>query len=201
VKYELVADVSSLPDHAFGPRTLLWWGVIGFIVIEAGAFLLAGGSYFFLMNHTTPWPPNHPPPGLILSAVFTITLLASELPNAWAERASHAQNQRGTRASLVVMSLAGLVLIAIRFMEFRTLNVRWDEDAYGSIVWALLLLHTAHLITDVADTIVLTVFSFVHDMTPRRFADVADGGLYWHFVVVAWLPIYALVYWVPRIVQ
>jgi hypothetical protein len=40
--------------------------------------------------------------------------------------------------------------------------VRWDANAYGSIVWALLFLHTTHVITDLADTIVLTVFSFTH---------------------------------------
>ena len=29
--------------------------------------------------------------------------------------------------------------------------------------------------------------------------DVSENSLYWYFVVVAWLPIYALIYWAPRL--
>jgi heme/copper-type cytochrome/quinol oxidase subunit 3 len=32
------------------------------------------------------------------------------------------------------------------------LNVSWDANAYGSVVWLLLGLHTTHLITDTIDT-------------------------------------------------
>ena len=47
------------------------------------------------------------------------------------------------------MSIAfGLVLIAVRGFEFAALNVQWDTNAYGSIVWALLALHTTHIVTD-----------------------------------------------------
>lgn len=199
MKYRIVADVSQLPDSAFGSRTVLWWGVIGFITIESTAFLLAGGAYFFLMNHTTPWPPNHPPPQLWASTALTALMLLSEVPNVWAERAARAQRAPAVRAALVSMSLLGLVLIGIRLLEFHTLQVRWDQDAYGSILWGLLFIHTFHLITDVADTLVLMAFTFTHGLTPPRASDVSDNSLYWHFVVIAWLPICALIYWVPRL--
>jgi heme/copper-type cytochrome/quinol oxidase subunit 3 len=100
---------------------------------------------------------------------------------------------------LIAMSLIGLGLVGIRWLEFQALNVRWDANAYGSIVWALMILHTTHLLTDLADTIGLAIFSFTHEVDTNRFSDVADNGLYWHFVLVAWLPIYALVYWAPRL--
>ena len=44
------------------------------------------------------------------------------------------------------------VLVAIRFYEFTQLNVRWDQNAYGSITWIILGLHAAHLLTDLGDT-------------------------------------------------
>jgi cytochrome c oxidase subunit 3 len=34
---------------------------------------------------------------------------------------------------------------------------------------------------------------------PRRFSDVTDNVFYWNFVVVAWLPLYILLDWVPRL--
>jgi heme/copper-type cytochrome/quinol oxidase subunit 3 len=88
----------------------------------------------------------------------------------------------------------------VRGFELASLNVRWDENAYGSIVWALMLLHTLHILTDLADTLFLTLFVHTHEADGHRFSDVADNCLYWHFVVLAWLPLHALVYWAPRFI-
>ena len=196
----IAGDVSGLPASGFGARTLIWWGMLGFILIEGGGFALGSGSYLFLMSHTTPWPPHHLPPSLLLSGLFTAVLLLSEIPNVLTRRAALAQNEGATQTGVIVMSLLGLVLVAIRWFELQGLNVRWDDNAYGSIVWALLFLHTTHVVTDLADTIVLAIFTFTHEVDTDRFSDAADNCMYWHFVVIAWLPIYALVYWVPRLV-
>jgi heme/copper-type cytochrome/quinol oxidase subunit 3 len=201
MKQRIVGDVSVLPDAAFSHRTLIWWGVLGFILIEGTAFVLAGGSYFFLMNHTTPWPPHRVPPELLIGSWFTALLVVSELPNVWTNRAAHAERLMPTRIGLAIMTLVGFALLVLRWYEFRGLNVRWDDNAYGSIVWALLFLHTVHLLTDWVDTLVLTVFAFVHDLERTHYSDVADNCLYWHFVALAWLPIYALLYWVPRMLK
>lgn len=195
----IVGDLSALPDAAFGSRTVLWWGLLGFILIEGGAFALAGGSYLFLMSHTDPWPPHHLPPRLIWGTLFTLVMVLSEIPNVIAERAARAENERPVQFGLIAMSVVGLLLLVIRWFEFQALNVRWDDNAYGSIVWALLFLHTTHLVTDLADTIGLAIFSFTHEVDTNRFSDVADNSLYWHFVLVAWLPIYALIYWAARL--
>ena len=40
----------------------------------------------------------------------------------------------------------------MRVFEFAHLNVMWDHDAYGSIVWLLLGLHTTHIVTDFLDS-------------------------------------------------
>ena len=87
-----------------------------------------------------------------------------------------------------------------RWFEFPALNVLWDSNAYGSITWTLLGLHTTHLITDLADTLVLLAVMFTrHGNNRRRFGDVQDNAMYWNFVVLTWLPIYACLYGVPRL--
>ena len=40
-----------------------------------------------------------------------------------------------------------------------------------------------------------------HGDNPRRFGDVQDNALYWNFVILTWLPIYACLYWLPRLWQ
>ena len=197
MKRRIVGDLSPLPDTAFGHRTLIWWGVLGFILIEGGGFALGGGSYLFLIGHTKPWPPG-PAPGLLVSGLFTLLIVVSEIPNFWTNRVAHELKERQAQIGLIVMSLIGCFLVAVRFVEFQHLNVHYTSNAYGSIVWALLLLHTTHLITDLADTVILAVFTFTHEVDGDRFSDIADNCLYWHFVVLAWLPIYALLYWTPR---
>jgi heme/copper-type cytochrome/quinol oxidase subunit 3 len=104
------------------------------------------------------------------------------------------------RIGLVVMSIVGILPLVVRGFEFSGMNVRWDTDAYGSIVWFVLGLHTTHLITDLGDTIVLAVLMFTrHGENPRRFSDTSDNAFYWDFVVLSWLPLYFVLYWLPRI--
>jgi cytochrome c oxidase subunit III len=56
-----------------------------------------------------------------------------------------------------------------------------------------------HVVTDLVDTVVLAVLLFTgHGQRARRFVDTAENAMYWNFVVIAWLPIYAIIYWVPR---
>jgi hypothetical protein len=48
--------------------------------------------------------------------------------------------------------------------------------------------------------LVLTALMFTrHGGSPRRFADVDDNAFYWFFGVASWLPIYLLIYSVPRL--
>jgi cytochrome c oxidase subunit I+III len=99
---------------------------------------------------------------------------------------------------LAVCLLFGLAFSAVRGFEFGVLNVRWDTDAYGSIVWCLMFLHTTDIVTDVADTAVLAVLMMTSFARGHRFVDVSENAFYWYFVVLTWLPIYATVYLVPR---
>jgi heme/copper-type cytochrome/quinol oxidase subunit 3 len=104
------------------------------------------------------------------------------------------------RIGMVVMTLLGIAPLVVRAFEFPALRERWDSDVYGSITWFLLGLHTTHLLTDLGDTIVLAVLMFTrHGEAPKRFSDVSDNAAYWYFVVLSWLPIYFVLYWLPRI--
>ena len=194
-------DLSGLPDHAFSHRSLTWWGVVGFMVIEGTAFALTIAAYFFLMSHEQHWAPQPwLPPGLVAGSLFTVILLLSEIPNTMIKRAAGAEELAAVRLLLPVMVAIGVLLLVIRGFEFNSLNVMWYSNAYGSIIWALLLLHTTHVATDLGDTIVLWLLMRTpHGESPRRLVDTDENALYWRFVWLSWLPIYVLIYWVPRL--
>jgi heme/copper-type cytochrome/quinol oxidase subunit 3 len=192
-------DVSGLPPGAYGHREVLWWGTMGIVLIEGTAFALTVGAYFYLRLRNTTWPPNLPPPDLRWGTINTIVLLASAVPNALAKKAGERVDLAAVRLWMVVCIVFGVAFNALRVLEFGALNCLWSTNAYGSIVWFLLGLHTTHILTDVLDTGVLTVLMFTGPIEEKRFVDVAENAMYWYFVVFAWLPIYAVIYWAPRL--
>jgi heme/copper-type cytochrome/quinol oxidase subunit 3 len=99
----------------------------------------------------------------------------------------------------VVCVAFGVAFNVVRIFEFRSLNVWWDTNAYGSVVWALLAFHTTHILTDLLDTMVLTTMMFTGPLEEKRFVDVSENAFYWYFVVISWIPIYAVVYFAPRV--
>jgi heme/copper-type cytochrome/quinol oxidase subunit 3 len=191
-------DVSDLPSYGFSHRSPMWWGTLGMIAIEGTVFALVIATYFYLRSHSTNWPMTTLPPDLLWGTINTAIMLASVLPNHLAKRAAERYDIAAVRLWLLVGVLFGLALLAVRVMEFAALNVRWDTNAYGSVVWTLLGFHTAHLATDWADTVVLTVLFFTGPLEGKRFVDVSENSLYWYFVVWAWLPIYFVIYWGAR---
>jgi heme/copper-type cytochrome/quinol oxidase subunit 3 len=194
-------DLAHLPTHAFGHRSLTWWGTVGFMVVEGTFFALAIAAYFYLMAQEQSWPPPpFAPPNWVAGTLFTVVMLLSEIPNAVVKHAAEHGKLREIRKLLLVMSGIGLVLLIIRGFEFNSLNVLWYDNAYGSIVWALLVLHTTHILTDWGDTVVLTALMHTrHGIEGRRFVDVSENAMYWRFVWIAWLPIWFLIYWLPRL--
>jgi cytochrome c oxidase subunit III len=191
-------DVSKLPDYAFGHQGLIWWGTAGFMVIEGTMFLVTMMALLVLRARNEAWPPGAPNPDLGPATINTVILLASAIPNHLAKKAGEQMDVGQVKPWLLATIGLGVVFLIVRAFEFPALNVRWDEDAYGSIVWFILGLHTTHVATDVVDSAVLLALLFTKEVRPRRFVDVSENALYWDFIILSWLPLYALLYWFPR---
>lgn len=197
---EIVGDLSTLPTSASGPRHLVWWGNIGFMVIEGTGFALAIAAYLYLMTQSAGWPySGSPKPDLMWGVIFTVALLLSELPNVWVLRRARAHDARGVRIGAALMTLIGALVLIPRGFEFAHLGTPWYANGYGSVLWLLMVLHTSHVVTDLGDTAVQAVWLWTHEIGADQFADVEDNSNYWTFVVIAWVPVYLVVYWLPRL--
>ena len=199
MKERPVLDLSDLPLHGMGSASPTWWGTLAFMLLEGTGFALVIAIYLYLGSLAKNWPPA-PPPDLLPGNLVTLVLLASVAPNVLISRWAEQRDLAKVRLGIVIMSVLGIVPIVIRFFEFPAMHVSWDSNAYGSIVWTMLGLHTTHLITDLADTLVLGVLMFTrHGRNPRRFGDLQDNAMYWNFVVLTWLPVYFCIYFLPRL--
>jgi cytochrome c oxidase subunit 3 len=168
------------------------------MLIEGTAFALAVVMYFYLRSLANRWPMSTPPPDLLWGTLNTALFLLSAWPNQLAKHAGEKLDRAGVRLWLTVMLALAVLILIVRGFELTALNVRWDSDAYGSIVWMLMVLHTVHLVTDAWDTGVLDVLFFTGPLEGKRYVDISENALYWDFVVLSWIPIYAVIYLAPR---
>jgi heme/copper-type cytochrome/quinol oxidase subunit 3 len=189
-------DVSGLPTITFGNRTLLWWATLGMIAIEGTVFAMAIVTYVYLRGRVPEWPPDVPAPNLFWGSVNTVIMLASVVPNEITKKAAEKLDLEKARLWLGVCVLFAAAFLVFRVFEYGNLNVRWDTNAYGSIVWVLLSLHTTHLLTDWIDSVVLLATLFLRP-SGKRLIDTSENAMYWYFVVLSWIPIYVVIYFGP----
>jgi heme/copper-type cytochrome/quinol oxidase subunit 3 len=162
-------------------------------------FALVIVSYLYIKGRNPHWAPGAVPPALRWGTLNTIILLASCIPNQLTKKAAEKMDLAGVQVWMIVCLVFAAAFNIVRIFEFRNLNVWWDTNAYGSVTWTLLGFHTTHIVTDFLDSAVLAVLMFTGPLEEKRFVDVSENAMYWYFVVLSWLPIYALIYFAPRL--
>ena len=193
-----VAGVRNLPRTVFGNRALMWWGTMGFIIIEGTTLFICAVTYFYLRRNFATWPPQHVyRPGLVIPTIQVLVMLLSILPMRWVDRASHRMDLGTVRIGLLICSLLILVMCLLRVYEFRALKVRWDTSAYGSAAWAVVFAHTTLLVLEAAETLAITKLIFGDQVEERDLSGVSDNALYWYFLTGVWVPLYIAVFLSP----
>jgi cytochrome c oxidase subunit I+III len=193
-------DVGALPTVTFGHRSLMWWATVCFMTIEGWTLALLVGSYLYLRQSASVWPPgNTARPSLLVPTVNLAVMLASIAPAAVAARAAKRLDEPAVRRWLGASALLALLVLVLRWWELWAINVRWDANAYAAAAWMTVGFHTSLLLLDVGDTVGLAAFYRWSRLPVRTFGDVADNSLYWYFTIGIWIPVYLIVYVGPRI--
>ena len=197
----VVGTVADLPTTTFGHRSLMWWGTLGFIVIEGSTLLICAVSYVYLQKNFLSWPPERVlRPALTAATVQAALMLLSNLPMVMVDKAARRLDLRAVRTGMVVISLLALVMCVVRGLEFQALNVRWDSNAYGSAAWAVLTAHSTLLLLETVETWVFTVLLFSPNLEQRDFSAASDNAIYWYFMTLAWIPLAAIVFLLPYLI-
>ncbi len=170
-------------------------------VIEGSVFCILIAVYFYLRLGVDVWPPpgvQLPQPGLATLAL--IPLVASCAGSYWASEAAKKGSRRGMIFGLVLNLVLAAVFLALRAAEWKGLNFTWASDAHGSIVWAILFLHTYDVVADLLMTTVLILILVIGRYGEKQRIGVHVDSVVWYFLVGIWIPLYAVVYWGPRVV-
>ena len=197
---ESLGDVRALPTVTFGHRSLMWWGTLGFMVIEGWTLALIIAMYFYVRQNFLNWPPLRTPlPSLFYPTINLAVILVSLVPTYLADRASRRLDLSAVKLWLLISSLISLVIPVLRWFELWSLNVRWDSNAYGSAAWLIVGTHASLLLLDVADTVGIALFYWLRRMPIKAMSDVSDNSFYWYFMALIWVPLYLIVYVGPYV--
>jgi cytochrome c oxidase subunit 3 len=205
-----VLDVSALPDAATGSHEPVWWGNTLLMFIETTTIALLLISYFYIRRNFTAWPPPqpnhlpalyHPVPDLPIPTVELALILISFVPMLWTAQAARNERAGHTKIGLSIMLAVSLALIVLRFFELQSshLKFRWDDNAYGSLIWTIIGLHLTYIIAGAAEFFIMLVWILRHGLDFKHGLDVTLAGAYWYWVIATWLACYLTVYWGARL--
>lgn len=199
MRFDAVIDAGALPRVTADRRAPLWWGMLGLVAIETTVVTAFIVSWFYLRMGAGTWPPGGKMPALLLPTLNTVLLLASSGVVLWADHGIRRGDARRLALGLTTAIGMAIVFLVLKAVEYVGKDYRWSDHAYGSIVWTIAGFHSAHVVSLVLKTGVMATLAWRGYFTRERHLGVRVNGIYWHFVVLVWLPLYATLYLAPRV--
>ena len=191
---------TTLPVYVRGPKSVVWWGMIGLLAIEIVVFSGLIAMYFWLRLQNPSWPPEGiATKGLLIPTINTLVLIASAAAMVTAKRAIERGDQRVLKLGQMVALSLGAVFLVLKVVEYSGYDYDWTTHAYGSVTWTMTGVHTAHVISVLTKGLVVLAMSLRGMFRADRHLAFEVSTLYWVFVVVIWLPLYFTMYISPRL--
>jgi len=191
----LDADVSELPSYGFGLRSPVIWGAALLVAIESTMMGLLLVSDVYLRGNLQSWPTLQFPRAVVTLAVVEVALLVLSLWPALAyQRAARREDLPKTRLWLIVATALAIAQLVARAFLVPRVPFRWDDHAFGSVFWTVLVIHTTHVLASVAENVVLGALFFAGPVEKKNFVDAEASWVLWAFTVIEWLPAAALLY-------
>ena len=180
-------------------------GIILFIVSEAVMFGAFFAQYFYnrILSEHWPNPAGLPEesfrvPAFPLALILTVVLVASGFTAHNAQTAIRRDDRDAFQGWLIVTILLGLGFLAGQAYEYSLLIFREGfnitSGIYGTVFFSLTGLHGLHVTAGVTVLIGVLIRAFMGHFSSRSHFGVEGSVLYWHFVDVVWLALYATLY-------
>ena len=199
IETRVAVDASGL--ERLTPHTHpLWWGVLGLVAIEFSVVSNLIASYFYLMAQNPVWPPEgYDPPDLLWATVVLIVLPISSFTMWWAGKGSDRDDKRQLALGVTASVALATVALGFRGLQISEFEIRWNEHAYGSLLWTITGFHFTHVVSAILGTAVVAVLAWRNYFTSKRQLGVVVDTLYWYFVAFAFVPFYLVLYIAPRV--
>jgi cytochrome c oxidase subunit III len=193
----VLAQPERLPVGPVGRRGLGYWGTATLIATEASLFAYLLFSYFYLGATSPPAWVLEPHPPLKLALPNTVLLLASSFVAWYGEHGvlhlRRTQALVGFGAALIM----GCIFAAVQWHEWQVKPFTLGTSSYSSLYYVTTGFHLAHVLAGLVALAAIFLWTALDYFSPRRRLTVSAGVLYWHFVDVVWLFVFATYYITP----
>jgi cytochrome c oxidase subunit III len=191
-------DSAHSGAHASASASTAKFGMIIFLISEGMLFAGLIGAYIVLRLSEEVWPPAGAPAlPVLLTGINTVFLIASSVTYHFAESA--VQKGKSGLGLLFVTIVLGTIFLGVQAYEWTHLYHEglWFNTwgTYGSSFFVMTGFHGAHVLIGV----LLIIWCFLKQAltrcyTPTNHISLQNVALYWHFVDVVWLFLFAIVY-------
>jgi len=190
-----------------------WHGTILFLCTEVMLFGGLFAAYFAARSKAEVWPPAGTPDlPVIATGINTLVLLLSGVTMHYAHAALRKGNKRNFHIGLVAtVFLGGIFMFGLgplanvlpaifhigQLPEYRELishGMTLSSAPFGSSFYMLTGTHGLHVLAGLVFIVIVLVRSLIGDFTPERHIAVEAAAIYWHFVDVVWVVLYAIIY-------
>ncbi len=203
------AELSRYIGHA-GPgvatpgasRPVAWWGMALLVATEAALFACLIAAYFYLRWYgESGWPPSGGDPEILRPALYTLALVLSGGTLALAQVAIARGRTGALRLGLAATLALGLTFLGLQAWDLvaKTSEMTPATDAYASLVYTLSGAHAAHAVIGVLILGWVLVRALRGAYTRDGHVGVSVLALYWHFLVVLTLVVFAVLVISPRL--
>ena len=189
--------------------TLGMWMFLSTEILFFGGILLA--YWVYRLAYPAAWAVGASLQNRTLGAVNTFVLICSSLTMALAVREAQLGRRKGIIAFLILTLIFGGIFITIKGVEYHT---HWEEGLFpGShftwnehpelaskvqlfmmFYWSLTGLHALHMVIGVGLLIWIISRAWRDHFNPEYYSPVEVMGLYWHFVDIVWIFLFAFLY-------
>ncbi|MBV8713563.1 MAG: heme-copper oxidase subunit III [Chloroflexi bacterium] len=180
-------------------------GIILFIVSEAVMFGAFFAQYFYNRILSDNWPTRAglPPgfervPSFPLPLIMTVLLVASGFTAHWAQTAIRRDDRDQFQGWMIVTIVLGVAFLGVQGYEYATFifqeHFNITSGIYGTVFFSLTGLHGLHVTIGALLLIGVLIRAFLGHFSSRNHFAVEGTILYWHFVDVVWIALYATLY-------
>ena len=173
-------------------------GMVLFICSEVMLFGCLFAGYFYVRNQAEVWPPE----GVHqlaagLGGVLTAILIISGIVGHAGVVGLKSGNRKLFLTGVGLAIILGTIFIAGQAYEWFNLmdeGLNAGSTTYGSTFFIMTGFHGAHVIAGLLMLALAWTRGYWRDFTPARHLYVDASMLYWHFVDVVWVFLYAILY-------
>lgn len=194
-----IVRMEALPVRVTGAKAPMWWAMVLLVTIESTVFATLFSSYFYLRFAVPEWPPaDLPEPKLMLPIVNTGVLFASSVAVLIASSGIRKGKLGRLKWGMGIGVLLEIVFFVIKVILSQTIGYDGTDHAYGSIFFTISRLHTFHVLVAVLMAGSAWVLAMRGYYTQERRLGIQVINLYWQFVAIVWIPVFVVLFLVPR---